>query len=224
VFEAKNDTSDAEVGGALVGIEVDVFSNGADTNSNRVAVDIVVGKGDAGGATCVALAGVRLGSQNQDITKGWFANGLVISDKNTNSINITALSDKAIRIAAATAVGIDLSESTVSTSAIRIKRGDNIAFEETSAFTMKADASVSVIRVDNAGTERVGFVIGSSGTAGVRINGTTVIGSRNTGWSAFTGTTNKATVYDTSTITLVQLAQRVAEIQAAATTHGLLGA
>lgn len=51
-----------------------------------------------------------------------------------------------------------------------------------------------------------------------------VVGGRDTGWSAMTGTTNKATVYDTATVTLAQLAGRVMAIQAALTTHGLLGA
>lgn len=51
-----------------------------------------------------------------------------------------------------------------------------------------------------------------------------VVASRDTGWSAMTGTTNKATVYDTATVTLAQLAGRVMAMQAALTTHGLLGA
>lgn len=223
VFEARNNTNTTDVG-QLVAVEFDIFSNGADTNSNRIAADVVVGKGDAAGSTCVAFAGVRIGSQDADITKGWFSNGLVIADKNTNSINITATSDKAVRIAATTAVGIDLSESTISGSAVRLKRSDKIAFEPTDTFTMKADATVNVIRVDNAGTERVGFAIGSSGTAGVRINGITVISSQSTGWTAMTGTADKATAYDTASVTLAQLAGRVMSMQAAMTTHGLLGA
>lgn len=56
------------------------------------------------------------------------------------------------------------------------------------------------------------------------ISGNQVVSARQTGWSAFTGTTNIGTVYATGTITLVQLAQRVAAIQAALTTHGLIGA
>lgn len=50
-----------------------------------------------------------------------------------------------------------------------------------------------------------------------------VIGARDTGWTAMTGTTNKATAYDTSTVTLAQLAGRVMALQAALTTHGLIG-
>jgi len=57
-----------------------------------------------------------------------------------------------------------------------------------------------------------------------QVSGTKVVGARDTGWSAFTGTTNKGTSYATGTVTLAQLAERVAAMQAALTTHGLLGA
>lgn len=58
----------------------------------------------------------------------------------------------------------------------------------------------------------------------LQINGTQVMGARDTGWTAMTGTTNKATAYDTSTVTLAQLAGRVMAIQAALTTLGPIGA
>lgn len=51
-----------------------------------------------------------------------------------------------------------------------------------------------------------------------------VVGARDTGWAAMTGSINKASVYDTSTVTTAQLAGRVMALQAAITTHGLLGA
>jgi hypothetical protein len=38
-----------------------------------------------------------------------------------------------------------------------------------------------------------------------------------------TGTANENTVYDTATVTLAQLAGRVMALQAALTTHGLIG-
>lgn len=59
---------------------------------------------------------------------------------------------------------------------------------------------------------------------GLWVNGDQVVTSRNTGWSAMTGSADKATVYDTSTVTLPQLAGRVMALQAALTTHGLIGA
>lgn len=58
---------------------------------------------------------------------------------------------------------------------------------------------------------------------GYRFNGTKVVGARDTGWAAMTGTANKNTVYDTATVTLAQLAGRVMSLQAALTTHGLIG-
>lgn len=56
-----------------------------------------------------------------------------------------------------------------------------------------------------------------------RVAGTQVLAARDTGWAAMTGTPNKNTVYDTATVTLPQLAGRVASIQAAMTTHGSIG-
>ena len=50
-----------------------------------------------------------------------------------------------------------------------------------------------------------------------------VVGARDTGWTAMTGTPDKATPYATSTVTLAQLAGRVAELQAILTAHGLIG-
>lgn len=56
-----------------------------------------------------------------------------------------------------------------------------------------------------------------------KINTTQVVAARVTGYGAMTGTGNKATVYDTSSITLVQLATRVKQLQDDLTTHGLIG-
>ena len=57
----------------------------------------------------------------------------------------------------------------------------------------------------------------------LKVNSTQVVGARDTGWTAMTGSPNKATAYDTSTVTLPQLAGRVAQLQASLTTHGLIG-
>jgi stage V sporulation protein SpoVS len=89
-----------------------------------------------------------------------------------------------------------------------------------SAWTVQPDATTTYsIR---SGTERVGFEV--STTPGLFMSATKVVGVRNTGWTAMTGTSDKSTTYDTSTVTLAQLAGRVMAIQAALTTHGLLGA
>lgn len=50
-----------------------------------------------------------------------------------------------------------------------------------------------------------------------------VLGARDTGWTPMTGTFDKSTAYATSTVTLAQLAARVAELQAILTAHGIIG-
>ncbi len=57
-----------------------------------------------------------------------------------------------------------------------------------------------------------------------KVGNTQVVSSRNTGWSPMTGSADKPTVYDTASVTLPQLAGRVMALQAALTTHGLIGA
>lgn len=65
------------------------------------------------------------------------------------------------------------------------------------------------------------FAVKQNGS--IQIDGSQVLGDRNTGWTAMTGTQNKVATYDVATVTLAQLAGRIAALQAALTAHGLLG-
>ena len=56
------------------------------------------------------------------------------------------------------------------------------------------------------------------------MSGNQVLTGRRTGYTPFTGANNSGAVFDTATVTLQQLAQRVAAIQASLTQHGLIGA
>ena len=57
-----------------------------------------------------------------------------------------------------------------------------------------------------------------------QFNAVQVVSARVTGYTAFTGTnTNRGTAYDTATITLIQLAERVRALQVDLTAHGLIG-
>lgn len=59
----------------------------------------------------------------------------------------------------------------------------------------------------------------------ITIGASQVLSTRVTGYTAFTGTnTNRGTAYDTATITLVQLAERVRALQVDLTAHGAIGA
>lgn len=73
------------------------------------------------------------------------------------------------------------------------------------------------------------LAVGVTSTGGIqttvafRVGANQVVGARNTGWTAMTGTPDESTAYATSTITLAELAGRVMAIQTALTLHGLLG-
>lgn len=79
--------------------------------------------------------------------------------------------------------------------------------------TVQSTLTVNVGAINNTGIGR-----------GFQSAGTQVVGDRQTGYTnPWAGTLNRATVYDAASVTLVQLAQRVAAIQADITTHGLIG-
>lgn len=78
--------------------------------------------------------------------------------------------------------------------------------------------TTSLIAIDSGGN----LDLANGGV--LRVSGTQVVRARDTGWTAMTGSPDKATSYATSTVTLAQLAGRVMSIQAALTAHGLLGA
>lgn len=58
--------------------------------------------------------------------------------------------------------------------------------------------------------------------AAIEINGNQVVGPRRTGWGTMTGTATR-TAFDTSTVTLEQLAQRVKALIDDSRAHGLIG-
>lgn len=66
-------------------------------------------------------------------------------------------------------------------------------------------------------------VVSSISGANYKVAGVQVVGEQETGWAAMTGSANKGTTYNTSTVTLVQLATRVKALQDALDTHGLIG-
>lgn len=57
---------------------------------------------------------------------------------------------------------------------------------------------------------------------GYKVNSTQVVGSQRTGWGAPTGTLTRTT-FDSGTVTLSQLAERLAALITDLRTHGLIG-
>lgn len=84
-------------------------------------------------------------------------------------------------------------------------------------------ASASGVRIASEGTDpNVAINFAPKGTSGIEFNGTQVIYSRQTGWTAATGTSTRTT-FDTTTVTTQQLAERVKALIDDLITHGLIG-
>lgn len=84
----------------------------------------------------------------------------------------------------------------------------------------------SGVTFSTAFLKSTGFLVDGSGNvtgASHKVGANQVVGARDTGWTAMTGTPDKATAFATSTVTLAQLAGRVMQLQASLTTHGLIG-
>lgn len=84
-----------------------------------------------------------------------------------------------------------------------------------SAVVIRDSSGADMVKLDSDGN------VDFQGEA--RRNGVKLLGARDTGWTAFTGTASKGG-FATSTVTLPQLAQVVKALQDALTAHGIVGA
>jgi|694.fasta_scaffold21145_13 hypothetical protein len=233
VFEAKDKTNTSGVGkSGTVGIEVDVFANGVVAGSlNRVGIDVVAGKGDPAGATCQAGYGVRVNVQGGSVANatyliGYSAFGSTTADFSSASaatgagFDVVGSPANGLRVSGTCVVGLNTSGGTITSNAVRLASGQNIAMEATGAIRTSWGITAAIWGFYNGATERFGI---NTSTGILRVNGTQVIDSRQTGWTAPTGTSARTT-FDTATVTTAQLAERVKALIDDLTTHGLIGA
>lgn len=219
VFELQETVDVASLGGAAVAVEVDLFGNGGNNANNRVAIDVVLGKNNVGGSAYVAGYGLRFSPIAGQAT---LTNAVYLQGPITNGLRLESTGDFGVRFGPTSShiVGINLSEGAFSSAAIRMAADQKIqlAADGTVRFGYETTGTRITMSVD--ATEKVGFNMGSPA---LRLGGNIVVGLRDTGWLLMTGAANKSTSYDVATVTLPQLAGRVAAMQAALTTHGLIG-
>ena len=232
VFEARDKTNTSGVGkGGTVGIEIDIFANGlVDPSFNRIGLDVVVGKGDASGLACQAGYGVRVTPQASDASNGSFligyqALGATSADFAAGSTSIdafvaTGAHTSGFRIMGSCAIGLNTSTGTISSNAVRLASGQNIAMEGTGVIRTSYGVTAEIWGFYNGATERFGI---NTTSGDLRVNGTQVVTSRRTGWTVPTGTATRA-AFATSTVTTAELAERVKALIDDLTTHGLIGA
>lgn len=145
------------------------------------------------------------------------SHGVYIGAKSLNQMNPGQGSDYAYKPSVGIALGQEGDTSSPS-HILRFTSTDAGGVEQNCDMRLGEDALLrfSINGVSNR------FGIGPNGL--VYIQNTAVVGTRKTGYTALTGAVNRGTAYNVSTITLQQLASRVAAIQADLAAHGLIGA
>jgi hypothetical protein len=193
------DTATGNYGAAEIGAGIHISSDTVTDAYFRYGIIITEGTGNANAIT----TGIQIGNN------GLYGLNLVGSNTVAH-VRSTGTVDYGVLLLG-----------TYAGAALRINSGQFIVYEATNAIKTGYDSVGGVWSLKNGSTERFG-VVASSGS--IRVNGVQVIGARDTGWTAMTGTANENTAYDTATVTLAQLAGRVMALQTALTTHGLIGA
>lgn len=180
-----------------IGLELDVNCNGTDANRSRVAIDIAIRKTNAGGAAAHMGKGVTIqngGNTDSVVDLGYgFDTGMQVGD--------------AFYTHTATLLG----------TAFKMAQGQVIAFDANAVNQLSNQGSGLDYVVSGTLQTRL------MSTGGLQVRNSQVVGQRSTGWGAMTGTLDNATAFNTASVTLAQLASRVAALQNAFTVHGLIG-
>ena len=222
---------------------IDVLAN-TNTNVTDWSVNDGTNYGDGEVGTGIAV-------HSGGITNGYFRYGIAIFEEAGNpnpittgmEINTTgpvglslagANSTAQINLAGTTPIGINLA-GTYSGGAIKLGSGDFIAWEVGGTIRTGYENSVSRWRVMAGANERFGV---DSGTGDLFVRAVKVIGARDTGWTADTGTAKKtanATYSGTASVGYVQAemqaimnavrdaTQTIKALKDASITHGFIG-
>jgi hypothetical protein len=143
VAEAKDFTNAANPTAGLVGLEVDIFANGTDTNMRRIGIDVVAGRGIAGGAASGTYAGIRIGPFGIDNANAVFTNGLLLQGQYAAALSLTTTGTWGLYMAGTKQVGIDLSDATHTVAAIRLKTKDAVQFTKTGTTKLFYDDTIA---------------------------------------------------------------------------------
>lgn len=105
--------------------------------------------------------------------------------------------------------------------ALRIADNNYIGLRSNNAIKMRYVTATNFFEITNTGTERFAVYLG--GTPTVELNDTQILTTRQTGWAAATNTKARTT-FDTTSVTLPNLAARVGALIDDLIAHGLIGA
>lgn len=150
VVEARDRSNNPNPTTALVGIEVDVFANGADANSSRIGIDVVAGIGVPGGVPPAIYAGIRIGPQNEDAANATISNGLLLKGAMTNAINLFSSGETGITFGNSLVTGMDLSRGSYAGEAVLLNANQAIRFDTTANLSLSYHSSAAVFLFSGA--------------------------------------------------------------------------
>lgn len=211
-LEFRDESGSANPSVGCVGVEVDVWANGTDSSNSRVGIDVTIGRPTGANAS---------GSQNET------AYGVRVVAKNNSSAEGRV--KRAFYVGIDCDVAFDASGATYSAGGVAFRMAEEHKFSYTATNDRYMTYDAGQLQYWNGGVTPALEIADTTNTLNVygpiQVLGTQVVTSRRTGYTnAMTGTANRATTYDTATITLAQLAGRVMALQEDLTTHGLIGA
>jgi hypothetical protein len=210
----------------LVGIEVDNWCNGDDTNQRRIGVDVVVGnaqelRGLGTGAKGISYAGVRVGSHMGNHASGDFRNGIVVNSAIDNGLLIDVPNGtRGVSVLGNLSVGVDTSFATLSAAALRMALGQYVSFDTNDLARLYAAGGA--LQYVKSGIQM--FAVTDAGE--LNLNQTRVLRSRRPGWADYTGTQlRNAPVPGTTTLSdLCAIVGTLIRDLHATNGHGLIGA
>jgi hypothetical protein len=155
--------------GGTIGAEVDVWCNGADDFEQRIGIDVVAGNAarmrsdpPVAGPKGYAYDGVRIGAFGNINTEAAFHYGVkIMSAEQAGIVNI-ATGVRGIYHLGSYTVGIDLSQSNNSDSALRIKANDWICLDANSQYKLRYDSATGRLQFYGNGANR-GYINLSAG-------------------------------------------------------------
>lgn len=166
--EARDNTGGTSRTAATIGLEADIFANGADNNRNRIGINIVSGKGTGGGAASQAFAGLYVTSVNAS-SDGTYSNGIHVGNDPlaggstltaTNGIRIVTTGTTGIWDSGSKTVGCYMGGS-YSGSAFRMTSGAYFSYEDTDTIKSRYNSGTGAIEF-NKGLQISGATGGSA--------------------------------------------------------------
>lgn len=182
-----------------LGLELNIDANGTDNNNNRIGIDIAARRRGLTGTAMEASFGIRF--QNGGDAANSLFKTLVGMEAGTRATE-----------------GFCTHAGTLTGAAFKMAQGQFIAFNAGSTRQLEHNGGGFNFRTAGATL----WALNDDGS--LVVNGTQILGGRNTGWTAPTGTLTSAKgAFNADTATLIDTARRLAALDLALRGHGLIG-